>query len=86
MRNHGPKHGVEPDLPESDAGIRGGSGEAVSHLSDADLRRGYSRGPRTHERYPLYGPAMGEDESGDTYEGDPRARGGFLTRPRGEER
>lgn len=76
-------------LPESSASFAGASGGSLGDASMADLKRGYIAGEKSHEAYPCYGGGPwcnGETESGDTFEGDPRARGGFLTRPQGEER
>ncbi len=52
----------------------------------AALERGFTPTERTHQPYPYWGPYLGEDENGNTFEGTPRTRGGFLTRPQGDER
>jgi len=48
------------------------------------LEKGFEPGPKTHQMYSWGGKR--EDSDGSTYIGNPRERGGFLTRPQGEER
>lgn len=78
---------------ESGAFPDAGFGDSTSGLgfsaTPAQLAQGFTVGDHTHEPYPWYGPgayATGTDDDGTTYVGDARERGGFLTRPEGEER
>jgi hypothetical protein len=70
-------------LPECDVT------EGVDNIgvSDAVLKRGFSVLDKQHPPGSLgsdQGPRS--DSSGNTYEGDPNAKGGFLNRPTGWER
>lgn len=76
-------------MKQSNAGKSGGTAGSLGGASSADLDRGYMKGKASHDAYPMYGPgewAAGEDDMGNTYVGNARTRGGFLTRPQGEER
>ena len=66
-------------LRSSSASYQGGSGGSLDGVSMADLKQGYSRGDHSHGEYESFMPD-------DNTTGNPRARGGFLTRPQGEER
>lgn len=68
-----------PGLPSSSASYQGGSGGATDGVSAADLKRGYSRGDHSHGEWDSFMPD-------DNTDGNPRTRGGFLSRPQGEER
>lgn len=54
---------------------------SMGGASEADLKQGFTRGDHTHDEWSFY-------TKPDEYEqqGNARARGGFLTRPQGEER
>ena len=69
-------------LKTSNAGYSGGT-NSVDGASIADLKRGYVRGDNTHDPYGWSEDPHTERESTPW---EHRRRGGFLTRPLGDER
>jgi hypothetical protein len=70
------------DLPMSDASLDGATANVMGGMSEADARRGFKVLDKSHDE--LGGVILGprrEDEMGNTFEGDPWERGGFLNRP-----
>lgn len=70
------------DLPASNDGLTGGSGDG-NRLLLADLAQGYTR----LDPPPLVPSWLPQNvDDGENYVGTPLDRGGFLTRPEGWER
>lgn len=72
----------EKDLPMSDAPLDGATANVMDGMTEAQARRGYKVLDKRHDE--LLGLTAGprrEDEMGNTFEGDPWDRGGFLNRP-----
>lgn len=81
-----PGGSVEGEALPDRGPLAGASDAFIPDGGPGILRNGFMRLESSHDPFPFYGPWAGEDENGNTFEGDPRSRGGFLTRPQGEER